>query len=170
MHASHIANSPHSSQFLLVAGNHHDIRPHQTCTSTAICQERGEDWERFRLRVSTGSSANSSPGFRAGHRFLSPVNFRADLPLCLRLPLRRLGPTSIIGHPPRFLRLHACSAVPLTTACMPLTSSLAYFHAKVHIRLQLTRRPSSSADPVHQPPPSLPIGLTPALMMTAGSV
>ena len=86
---------------------------------------KGVECERFRRRVSTGSSADSSPGFRAGRCFRSrTVNFRADLPLGSRLPLRRLDPTSIVGHPPWLLRLHACSIVPRTTTCMPLTPPL----------------------------------------------
>ena len=40
------------------------------------------------------------------------VNFQADLPLGSRLPLRRLDPTSVVGHPPRFLRLHARNVAP----------------------------------------------------------
>ena len=40
VHALHITNSPLSFRFLLVARILHDIFPHQTFTSTGMCQER----------------------------------------------------------------------------------------------------------------------------------
>mgnify|MGYP000117206391 FL=1 len=59
------------------------------------------------------------------------VKFRVVLPFCSRLPLRRLSPAPIIGHPPRLLRLHARNVAPRSTVCIPLTSSLADLHASI---------------------------------------
>ena len=46
----------------------------------------------------------------------------------------RLSPISIVGHPPRLLRLHGRNAAPRSTVCMPLA----------HFLLRLSRQSSAS--------------------------
>ena len=112
MHTLHIIHPPLSSQFLLVAGILHDIRPHQNCTSTRMCQEREKN-----VRDSGYGFQPGSP--RTWHPISAPVvapgpklSTTGPTSLSVRaLPIRRLDPTSVVDHPPRLLRLHACSVV-----------------------------------------------------------
>ena len=144
MHALHITDSPSTPGFLLVAGNLHDIRPHQTCTSTGMCQERelnvrdsGDWFQPGPLRTRQPVSAPVTT-FRS-----RTVNVRIVLPFCSRLPLRKLSPTPIVGHPPQLLCLLAHNVAPRSTVCMILAPSLAYLHAKARFLLRLSRRSSA---------------------------
>ena len=67
---------------------------------------------RFRLRVSTELSADLAllPGVHCSRS--RTVRFRADLTFGPHLPLRRLDPTPVVGHSPRFLHRHSRNVVP----------------------------------------------------------
>ena len=75
--------------FLLMAGILHDIRPHQTCTSTGMCQEREEEWGRFRLQVSTELSADSALVVDLGPEPFTSGPISSSVRACLFVGLSR---------------------------------------------------------------------------------